>query len=66
MPKHVNSMLHLKYTILSFFKRKILWTLLYLGDNVYYIYAARVLAGITGGGMFALVPLFVADIADRR
>uniref|UniRef100_A0A8D8B3U9 Facilitated trehalose transporter Tret1 n=1 Tax=Culex pipiens TaxID=7175 RepID=A0A8D8B3U9_CULPI len=44
----------------------ILWTLLYLGDNVYYIYAARVLAGITGGGMFALVPLFVADIADRR
>ncbi|KXJ82001.1 hypothetical protein RP20_CCG016267 [Aedes albopictus] len=43
----------------------ILWNLLWMGDSVYYIYAARFLGGLTGGGIFAMVPLYVADIADR-
>lgn len=36
-----------------------------MGDSVYYIYAARYLGGLTGGGLFTIVPLYVADIADR-
>ncbi|XP_039437012.1 facilitated trehalose transporter Tret1-like isoform X2 [Culex pipiens pallens] len=44
----------------------ILWSLIWAGDNVYYIYVARVLSGVTGGGLLTIVPLFVADIADRK
>ncbi|XP_065084152.1 facilitated trehalose transporter Tret1-like isoform X2 [Ochlerotatus camptorhynchus] len=47
------------------FPHLILWCLLWVGDSVYYIYAARYLGGLTGGGLFAIVPLYVADIADR-
>lgn len=48
------------------FPHLILWYLVWVGDNVYYIYGARYLGGLTGGGLFAIVPLFVADIADRK
>ncbi|XP_062551192.1 facilitated trehalose transporter Tret1-like [Armigeres subalbatus] len=44
----------------------ILWSLLWMGDNVYYVYIARYLGGLTGGGIFVIVPLYVADIVDRR
>ncbi|XP_058816625.1 uncharacterized protein LOC131679891 [Topomyia yanbarensis] len=44
----------------------ILWTLLMVGDSVYYIYVARVMSGLTGGGICSILPLFVADIADRK
>ncbi|XP_053692016.1 facilitated trehalose transporter Tret1-like [Sabethes cyaneus] len=44
----------------------ILWTLLWVGDNVYYIYVARVMSGLTGGGICSILPLFVADIADKK
>lgn len=36
------------------------------GNDVTYLYFARVFAGSTGGGMYICLPLFVAEIADKR
>ncbi|ETN57863.1 sugar transporter [Anopheles darlingi] len=44
----------------------ILWTLILVGDNVWYIYGARFCSGLTGGGVVSVVPLYIADIADKR
>ncbi|XP_055598372.1 facilitated trehalose transporter Tret1-like [Uranotaenia lowii] len=44
----------------------ILWSLIWMGESVSFIYAARFLGGLSGGGLFLIIPLFVADIADRR
>lgn len=35
-----------------------------LADRLEYLYAARVLAGIAGGGTSIAIPLFVSEIAD--
>lgn len=35
-----------------------------LADKLEYLYAARVLAGIAGGGTSIAIPLFVSEIAD--
>ncbi|EDO63618.1 AGAP007753-PB [Anopheles gambiae str. PEST] len=44
----------------------ILWTLILVGDNVWYIYGARFCSGLTGGGVVSVVPLYIADIADKK
>uniref|UniRef100_A0A182JVW4 Major facilitator superfamily (MFS) profile domain-containing protein n=1 Tax=Anopheles christyi TaxID=43041 RepID=A0A182JVW4_9DIPT len=44
----------------------ILWTLILFGDNVWYIYGARFCSGLTGGGVVSVVPLYIADIADKK
>uniref|UniRef100_A0AAG5DB31 Major facilitator superfamily (MFS) profile domain-containing protein n=1 Tax=Anopheles atroparvus TaxID=41427 RepID=A0AAG5DB31_ANOAO len=44
----------------------ILWTLILIGDNVWYIYWARFFSGLTGGGVVSVVPLYIADIADKK
>uniref|UniRef100_A0A182QMH1 Major facilitator superfamily (MFS) profile domain-containing protein n=1 Tax=Anopheles farauti TaxID=69004 RepID=A0A182QMH1_9DIPT len=44
----------------------ILWTLILVGDNVWYIYVARFFSGLTGGGVVSVVPLYIADIADKK
>ncbi|XP_052892091.1 uncharacterized protein LOC128300161 [Anopheles moucheti] len=44
----------------------ILWTLILVGDSVWYIYWARFCSGLTGGGVVSVVPLYIADIADKR
>uniref|UniRef100_A0A182W7L4 Major facilitator superfamily (MFS) profile domain-containing protein n=1 Tax=Anopheles minimus TaxID=112268 RepID=A0A182W7L4_9DIPT len=44
----------------------ILWTLILIGDNVWYIYWARFCSGLTGGGVVSVVPLYIADIADKK
>ncbi|XP_050077687.1 facilitated trehalose transporter Tret1-like isoform X2 [Anopheles maculipalpis] len=44
----------------------ILWTLILIGDNVWYIYGARFCSGLTGGGVVSVVPLYIADIADKK
>jgi MFS family permease len=31
---------------------------------VFYLYVARVLAGLAGGGVFVLIPLYVSEISD--
>lgn len=40
--------------------------LLVVGTNPYYVYAARLLFGLAGGGIFTLVPIFVAEISQER
>uniref|UniRef100_A0A182MN01 Major facilitator superfamily (MFS) profile domain-containing protein n=1 Tax=Anopheles culicifacies TaxID=139723 RepID=A0A182MN01_9DIPT len=44
----------------------ILWTLILIGDSVWYIYWARFCSGLTGGGVVSVIPLYIADIADKR
>lgn len=42
------------------------WLCVMYGTNVYHLYVARVFAGMTGGGVFVCIPLFVAEIADDQ
>ncbi|KAG4071144.1 hypothetical protein HA402_003276 [Bradysia odoriphaga] len=42
------------------------WLLIWFAQNVYYLYVARFLNGMTGGGMYILIPLFLIEIADDR
>lgn len=37
-----------------------------LAENVYYLYASRLVAGFVGGGIFVMVPLFLSEIANDR
>lgn len=40
------------------------WILLLLANSVYEIYVARVIAGIAAGLVYAVVPLYVGEIAE--
>ncbi|XP_059617699.1 uncharacterized protein LOC132262445 [Phlebotomus argentipes] len=40
------------------------WLCVIFADYVYHLYLARFFAGATGGGLYIVVPLFVAEIAD--
>lgn len=40
------------------------WLLLMFSSSVEHLYVARLFAGITGGGIFIVLPVFVAEIAD--
>lgn len=40
------------------------WTLLIFSSQVFHIYLARFCAGLTGGGLFVVLPVYVAEIAD--
>ncbi|XP_017858723.1 PREDICTED: facilitated trehalose transporter Tret1-like [Drosophila arizonae] len=42
-----------------------IWILFYFADSVEWLYAARVCAGLSGGGMFIVLPLFIGEIADK-
>ncbi|EDV93397.1 facilitated trehalose transporter Tret1 [Drosophila grimshawi] len=42
------------------------WILIYLAKDVTYIYAGRFLAGISGGGCYVTLPIFVAEISDNN
>ncbi|XP_005190294.1 facilitated trehalose transporter Tret1-like [Musca domestica] len=41
-----------------------LWMLLYFAESVEYLYAARICGGLTGGGVFIVIPIFISEIAD--
>lgn len=43
---------------------KLFWLTVVLADKIEYLYAARILAGIAGGGTSIAIPLFVSEIAD--
>lgn len=36
------------------------------GSSPIYLYIGRIFAGLTGGGMYICLTLFVAEIADQR
>ncbi|KAG4071943.1 hypothetical protein HA402_006104 [Bradysia odoriphaga] len=45
------------------FPNLIFWLFVMFGNRVYHLYIGRILAGMTGGGMYVCIPLFVAEIA---
>lgn len=42
------------------------WLIVMFGRYPWHLYVGRVLAGITGGGLYLCVPLFVSEIADKK
>lgn len=42
------------------------WLTIMFGDTVHYIIFARWLVGMTGGGIFSIPVLYIADIADDK
>lgn len=40
------------------------WLLIVYAQNVYYLYAARILNGFVGGGFFILIPLFLNGMCE--
>ncbi|XP_068151164.1 facilitated trehalose transporter Tret1 [Drosophila tropicalis] len=42
-----------------------IWVLFYFASSVEMLYVARVCAGLTGGGMFVVLPIFISEIADN-
>lgn len=42
------------------------WLLMLFAQNVYYLYAARILCGVLGGGVFVVTPAYLAEIADDK
>ncbi|XP_055848186.1 uncharacterized protein LOC129913473 [Episyrphus balteatus] len=42
------------------------WILVFIANDVNYLYIARILGGTTGGGLYAILPIFVAEIADSK
>lgn len=45
---------------------QISWFMIIIAKNAMHLYIARLLGGISSGGSFVLVPLFVAEIAEDR
>ncbi|KAH8369391.1 hypothetical protein KR009_009632 [Drosophila setifemur] len=41
------------------------WILIYCAQDVTYLYAGRFLAGMSGGGCYVVLPIFIAEIADN-
>ncbi|KAH8403347.1 hypothetical protein KR222_011080, partial [Zaprionus bogoriensis] len=42
------------------------WLLSYFAQGVEYLYAGRLLAGITGGGGYIVLPMFISEISDAK
>ncbi|EDW03497.1 facilitated trehalose transporter Tret1 [Drosophila grimshawi] len=42
------------------------WLLSYFAETVEYLYLARLLAGITGGGGYIVLPIFISEISDDK
>ncbi|KAH8267473.1 hypothetical protein KR018_006737 [Drosophila ironensis] len=42
-----------------------IWFLFYFAQSIEMLYVARVCAGLTGGGMFVVLPIFIGEIADN-
>uniref|UniRef100_A0A0K8VJ11 Facilitated trehalose transporter Tret1 n=1 Tax=Bactrocera latifrons TaxID=174628 RepID=A0A0K8VJ11_BACLA len=42
------------------------WILAYFVENIDYLYAGRFLAGVTGGGLFLITPIFQSEILNKN
>lgn len=42
------------------------WIIILMSEHIEHIYIARVMQGITGGGMLRTVPLFIAEISENK
>lgn len=45
---------------------QISWTIVILATEAWHLYAARFLAGFTGGGLYICFPMFIAEIASDQ
>lgn len=45
---------------------QISWLLILFAKNVYFLYASRALNGIVGGGVLAIIPLYLSEISTDR
>uniref|UniRef100_A0A336MU94 CSON006792 protein n=1 Tax=Culicoides sonorensis TaxID=179676 RepID=A0A336MU94_CULSO len=48
------------------FPQLVSWILILIGTDVNYLYFARFVAGLTAGGVFIAIPLYISEIADTR
>ncbi|EDW03491.1 facilitated trehalose transporter Tret1 [Drosophila grimshawi] len=42
-----------------------IWILFYFAESIEWLYVARVCTGLTGGGIFIVLPMFIGEIADN-
>lgn len=42
------------------------WLLVLFAQNVYYLYGARVLGGVIGGGVLVVTPAYLSEIANDK
>ncbi|KAH8403345.1 hypothetical protein KR222_011072, partial [Zaprionus bogoriensis] len=42
-----------------------IWFMFYFAQSVEWLYVARVCAGLTGGGLFVVLPIFIGEISDN-
>ncbi|XP_053952803.1 facilitated trehalose transporter Tret1-like [Anastrepha ludens] len=42
------------------------WILIYFASSVEYLYVSRFLAGVTGGGTYVIIPIFIGEIAEPK
>lgn len=42
------------------------WILVIFAQNATYLYASRLLVGITGGGGYVITPIIAAEISEDR
>lgn len=52
--------------ILVAFPNIAFWLLVYFSTDVTHLYIARVLTGLSTGGIYIVVSLFIADIAENQ
>lgn len=57
-------LLESEFKVWNFFQLS--WLLVYFAQNVYYLYAARLLLGVFGGGSYTIAPLFLSEIAQDQ
>lgn len=41
------------------------WFTVMFGTEVYHLYIGRILSGISGGGVFVILPIYIAEISDN-
>ncbi|KAH8403344.1 hypothetical protein KR222_011071, partial [Zaprionus bogoriensis] len=42
-----------------------IWIFFYFADSVEWLYVARLCNGLTGGGLFVVLPIFISEISDN-
>ena len=58
--------LYVEFFLINTNDLKICWIIVIAAPQIEYLYAARFLAGITGGGLFVCVPLFISEVASDQ
>ncbi|CAD7088664.1 unnamed protein product [Hermetia illucens] len=48
------------------FPQMCFWIIVTFANDIRFLYAGRVLAGMTGGGCFVTIPLYISDIASKE